>query len=88
MDRLNYGTVRILAEPIGTRRMDDVTLLDVRRESVSPRTGAFRDGVRGRLQCVERQPGAIHQLVVGGVVLVPLTIVAPRIARIGTTLEW
>ena len=30
--RLNYGNVRILAEPMDTRRMDDITLADVRVE--------------------------------------------------------
>ena len=29
---MNYGVVRVLAEPIGTRRTDHVTLLDVRVE--------------------------------------------------------
>ena len=29
---LNIGTVRILAEPIGTRRMDNITILDLRLE--------------------------------------------------------
>src|SRR4029453_8078884 len=30
--RLNYGNVRILTEPIDTRRMDNITILDVRLE--------------------------------------------------------
>ena len=29
---MNFGVIRVLAEPIGTRRMDNVTLLDVRLE--------------------------------------------------------
>jgi hypothetical protein len=28
----NYGSIGVLAEPIGTRRMDNVTMLDVRLE--------------------------------------------------------
>lgn len=32
MARLNYGTIRVLAEPIGARRQDHVTLLDLRVE--------------------------------------------------------
>ena len=33
--RLEAGTVRVLAEPMGTRRMDHVTLIDLRVEGVS-----------------------------------------------------
>jgi hypothetical protein len=32
---LNNENVRILAEPMGTRRMDDITILDLRVEKAS-----------------------------------------------------
>ena len=86
---LNYSrTVSILAEPIGTRRMDHVTLLDVRVEK------GFRLGDAGRLagfldvfnvlnanpeQNVSWSSGAFLQ---------PLSIVSPRIARIGVKFDW
>jgi len=42
---LTYANVRILAEPIGTRRMDNITILDVRvgkKVSSSVDTAALR----------------------------------------------
>jgi hypothetical protein len=39
---LNYGNVRILAEPIGTRRMDNVTIADVRVEKGIRLSGSRR----------------------------------------------
>jgi hypothetical protein len=86
----NYArNVRVLAEPIGTRRMDNVTLADVRVEK------GFRFG-RGR-----RVAGFIDVFNLfnanteqntnwssGPTFLRPLSIVPPRLARVGAKLEW
>jgi outer membrane receptor protein involved in Fe transport len=84
----NYGSVRILAEPIGTRRMDHLTLLDVRIErtfrlSASRRLGAFVD-VFNLLNANPEQRLSWSS----GSFLRPLSIVAPRIARIGMKVSW
>ena len=66
---LNYGNnVRVLAEPIGTRRMDNITILDVRVEkgfglSGGRRVAAFVDV----FNMLQRQPGAEHELVLRAV---------------------
>jgi hypothetical protein len=85
--RLNYGDVRILAEPIGTRRMAHVTLLDVRLER------SFRAGARRVAAFVD-----VFNLLNGnpeqnlswssGTFLRPLAIVPPRVARIGVRVNW
>jgi hypothetical protein len=85
---LNYGTVRILAEPVGTRRMDNVTLLDVRVEKVfrlpaGGRFAAFVD-VFNLLNANPEQSISWSS----GAFLQPLNIVAARIARIGAKVEW
>ena len=66
---LNYANnVRILAEPIGTRRMDNITLLDVRVEKGFRLAGTPpRRRVRRCLQPAQRQSGAEHELVVRAV---------------------
>ena len=86
---LNYSrTVSILAEPIGTRRMDHITLLDVRVEK------GFRLGDAGRLagfldvfNILNANP---EQNVnwSSDAFLKPLSIVSPRIARIGVKFDW
>ena len=85
---MSYGNVRILAEPIGTRRMDNVTLLDIRAEkgfrlAHGRRIAGFID-VFNLLNANPEQNASWSS----GSFLRPLTIVPPRIARIGTKLEW
>jgi hypothetical protein len=86
---LNYGkVVRILAEPIGTRRMDNITLLDVRVEkairlSGSRRIAGFVD-VFNLLNANPEQTTSWSS----GTFLRPLSIVPPRIARLGMKLDW
>ena len=86
--RLNYGSVRILAEPIGTRRMDHLTILDVRVEK------GFRLGSAGRVagfvdvfNLLNANPEQNTNWGSGGF-LRPTVIVAPRIARVGVKLDW
>jgi hypothetical protein len=86
---LNLGTaLRVLAEPIGTRRMDHVTLFDTRVEKTfslgtDRRIAAFVD-VFNLLNANPEQnlnwsSGAFQR---------PIAIVPPRIARIGVKLAW
>jgi hypothetical protein len=98
---LNYASnVRILAEPIGTRRMNNVTLLDVRVEKGFKlgghrRLAGFVDvfnvlntnpeqntnwsaGLLAAEDGRERRPSFLR----------PLSIVPPRLARLGVKLDW
>ena len=88
MRGLNYGRVTILTEPVGTRRMDNVTLLDVHIEK------------RFRLRTAQRVAGFVDmfnlfnanpaQAVIWSSesFLRPVAIVAPRIMRVGMKLKW
>ena len=85
---LNYGNVRILAEPIGTRRTDNVTIVDMRVEkgihlSGSRRIAGFVD-VFNLLNANPEQTTSWSS----GTFLRPLSIVPPRIARLGMKLDW
>ena len=85
---LNYGNIRILAEPIGTRRTDNITLTDLRVEKV------FRFGNTRRIAAFVDLFNAFNanpeQSTNWGstMFLRPITIVAPRIARIGLKADW
>jgi len=87
--RLEYGTVRVLAEPMGTRRMDNVTLLDVRFEKGfrlpgGRRVAAFLDV----FNVFNANPEQTVNWSSGDAFLRPLAIVPPRIARLGARLDW
>jgi hypothetical protein len=90
MTSLNYGnSVRVLAEPIGTRRMDNTTILDARVEkgfdlSRGRRVAAFIDF----FNIFNANPQQNTNWSSGPSFLQPLNIVAPRIARVGAKLEW
>ena len=85
---LGYGNVRILTEPMGTRRMDSVTLLDLRIEKgftlpESRRVAGFIDLFNlfnaNPEQNVSWSSGSFQR---------PLAIVPPRTVRFGARLDW
>jgi hypothetical protein len=80
----------VLAEPIGTRRMDHVTLFDTRVEK------AFALGARLRLSAfidafnlLNANPEQnINWMSGAGTFRQPIAVVPPRIVRIGAKLDW
>jgi hypothetical protein len=86
--RLRYGTTTVLAEPIGTRRMDNLTICDLRVEKgfrmARRRLGAFVDVFNvfnaNAEQNILWSSGASY--------LRPIDIVPPRSARIGARVDW
>ncbi len=81
---MNYGVIRVLAEPIGTRRMDNVTLLDVRVERDVWRAGSRRVAVfLDVFNLFNANPEQELNWASGTGFLQPLSVVAPRIARVG-----
>jgi hypothetical protein len=87
--RLNVGTIRVLAEPIGTRRQDNVTLVDLSAR----RDFALREGRRASVfveafNLFNANPEQTVTWASGPSFLRPLSIVPPRIARIGMRLDW
>lgn len=85
---LSYGAVTMLMEPIGTRRMDHITIADVRLERpiqlTHGRAALFVD-VFNLLNANPRQNIVWAS---GPAFLDSLTIVPPRIARVGFTFNW
>ncbi|MBP7778445.1 MAG: TonB-dependent receptor [Acidobacteria bacterium] len=86
---INYGTQRILAEPLGTRRMDNITLLDVRLEKfialqASRRIGLFLDAYNltntDAAQNIGWNSGSAFEQ--------PISIVGPSIMRFGVKFDW
>ena len=84
-----YGSVRVLAEPLGTRRQDAMTLVDVRaaktfRVADDRRVGAFVEV----FNALNANPEQNVNWSSGPAFLRPLDIVSPRIVRVGLTLDW
>ncbi len=86
--QLRYGTVTLLMEPIGTRHLDHVTLVDVRIAkwigAKGRRAAAFLDV----FNCLNVNPEQNAIWSSGASFLRPLTIVSPRIARVGVNVNW
>jgi hypothetical protein len=85
----NYGSVRVLAEPIGARRQDSVLLIDVRAErtfhlGAGRRIATFVD----LFNALNANPEQNVNWSSGPAFLRPLNIVSPRIVRVGMTLDW
>jgi len=86
---LQYGNVRVLAEPMGTRRMDNATLLDVRVEKGFRLPGGRRvAGFVDVFNLFNANPEQNINWSSGSAFLQPLAIVPPRIVRLGARLDW
>ena len=86
---INYGTARILAEPIDSHRQDNITILDVRVEKafrLAPtRTlSVFLDGYN----LTNTNAAANINWSSGATFLTPSTIIPPRLARVGVRFDW
>jgi len=87
--RLAYGTVRVLAEPMDARRMDNVTLVDLRVEKGIVLPGSRRVALFVDLyNLLNANPEPNVNWASGRSFLQPLAIVPPRIARLGIRLDW
>ena len=85
---LSYGSVRILAEPIDTRRMDNITIVDLRLEKVVPVGQTRVSGFVDLFNMFNANPEQNMSWVSGSAFLRPLNIVPPRIMRFGAKLDW
>jgi Carboxypeptidase regulatory-like domain/TonB dependent receptor-like, beta-barrel len=87
--RLSYGSVRFLAEPFGTRRQDDIIITDVRLEK-EIRFGSRRSlsGFFDIYNLFNSNPAQNLQWSSGSAFDRPLSVVPPRLARIGVKLEF
>jgi hypothetical protein len=85
----NYGTQPVLTEPLGTRRQDNITLLDVRVEKAFrlPRSLTV-SGFLDVFNMTNANPEQNITWSSGANFLRPSNIVPPRIARFGAKFEW
>jgi hypothetical protein len=86
---LDHDFVEVLAEPINTRRTDNVTLVDLRVEKAfrlpkERRVAVFVDVYN----LLNANPEEALVQSSGPAFLQPLGIVAPRIARVGVKVDW
>jgi hypothetical protein len=87
--RFNYGNQRVLAEPLGTRRQDNITLLDLRTEKVFQLSPRLRlSGFLDIFNMFNANPEQNVTYASGSNFLRPSNIVPPRIARFGAKFEW
>jgi hypothetical protein len=86
---LSYGSVRILAEPLGARRQDDIVIADLRFEkSVALRTRRDISVFFDVYNMFNANPEQNLQWSSGTSYNRPLSIVPPRLARIGVKVNF
>jgi hypothetical protein len=86
---LNYGTQQILAEPMNTRRQDNINVLDLRverritlpgQQRLSPFFDIYNITNSDAASNINWNSGATFEL--------PATIIGPRIMRFGVKYDW
>ena len=86
---LNYGSQRILAEPVGTRQQDNIFLVDTRVEKVirlggSRTVSGFIDGYN----LFNTNAAQNINWTSGSTFTTPSTIIPPRLWRFGARFDW
>ena len=85
---LNYGSVRIPAEPLNSRRQDNVSIVDLRFERVTRVRNARVSPFVDVYNLANANPIQNTSWSSGSSFLRPLAIVPPRVLRIGAKLDW
>ena len=86
---LGYGRVVVLAEPIGTRRMDHMTTVDLRVEKGIRLRGNRRlAGFVDVLNLLNSNAETRVSWLSGADFLRPLAITPPRTASVGLKFDW
>ena len=85
---LNYGSVRIPAEPLNARRQDNVSLIDLRIDRVTSVRRARLSPFIDVYNLTNANPIQNTSWSSGSSFLRPLAIVPPRVLRIGARLDW
>jgi hypothetical protein len=87
--RLNYGNQRVLAEPVGTRRHDNVLLFDLRSErrfGLAP--GVSLSTFVDCYNIANSNAAPTRNTATGNTFLRPLTILPPRVFKFGAKVTW
>ncbi|HUE84714.1 MAG TPA: TonB-dependent receptor [Vicinamibacterales bacterium] len=86
---INYGSQRILAEPIDSRRQDTIRILDIRSEKTFTVAGSRRLGLFADVYNLTNADAAQNiSWGSGSAFERPVNIVGPTIARFGVKLDW
>jgi outer membrane receptor protein involved in Fe transport len=86
---INYGSQRILAEPLNTRRQDNIVILDVRAEKFFPMANARRFGVFADVYNLTNSAAAQNITWGSGSAFEqPVSIIGPTIMRFGVKLDF
>jgi hypothetical protein len=85
---LSYGAVRFLAEPLGTRRQDAIFITDLRVEKTQQFGGRNISVFFDLYNMFNENPAQNLQWSSGTAYNRPLSIVPPRLARIGVKLNF
>jgi outer membrane receptor protein involved in Fe transport len=85
---LNYGSVRIPAEPLSARRQDNVSLIDVRIERATSVRNTRLSPFIDVYNLTNANPIQNTSWSSGSSFLRPLAIVPPRVLRIGAKFDW
>src|SRR6266511_3793661 len=86
---INYGTQRILAEPIDSRRQDNIVVLDTRVEKAIRLTGSQKlIGFFDIYNITNSDAASNITWSSGASFLLPSTIIGPRIMRFGVKYDW
>src|SRR5262249_21111864 len=85
----NYGTVRVLAEPITTRRQDNIAIFDIRAEKVFKLPATLKiSGIFDLFNAFTSNAEQNLSWSSGSSFLRPLNIIPPRIVRIGARITF
>ena len=86
---INYGSQRILAEPIDSRRQDNISILDVRMEKSIPLANSRRLGLLLDVYNLTNSKAAQNINWGSGASFErPISIVGPTIVRFGVKFDW
>jgi hypothetical protein len=85
---LNYGSQRILAEPIGAQRQDNLTVFDFRAERVFRIRGKALAPFLDVYNLGNSDAASNIAWSSGGSYLLPSTIIGPRLLRVGVKYDW
>jgi hypothetical protein len=86
---INYGSQRILAEPITSRKQDDIVILDLRTEKAFAAIRGSRISVLFDIYNIGNSDAASNiTWGSGSSFMLPSTIIGPRIARFGLKYDW
>ena len=85
---MNYGTQTFFAEPFGSRRLPNIVIFDIRGEKGFRVKGHRLSGFVDLFNIFNANPPYTIIQTSGASFMRPTVITSPRVARIGTKIEW